>query len=619
MTMQHLPAKKLYRALLGIACLVPVPGASDRAHAEGDEYALTIADGHDWHFMTGGDVQVDWRDTSNVGVHINPTIDALHERKRAFYTRHAFDDFTIDYRVNLRYNAQGAGRAGAILRAQDPTHYYLVYFPHSGQIYRSKSFFVAIARVDGDEYIRNLKLAWVPNIPAETDRDYDVSVDVRGSRISVRVDGRNALSVTDDTYRSGLVGLAGQGLFYFEHVKVAGTALAAPAWDRDATIVDYSFRLPVDSKYMPSGCIAPNGDVLIGANRTLLRSSDRGRTWTTTQLPEHMAPVHDYGSPMFRTPDDRLVVLNKRSKKLPDQLAQMEASGDKGSVWEQGPAPHIIRHESADSGHTWSQGVVGKVLGNWSDEHRDHSEISQYGNVVQTADGSLVLFCYAGYPRAVGAAAMRAKVRGRSIDIHTWGAYDYKAFAIRSTDGGLTWSAPIEMDQPRAGGTRYAEHDVPRGAITGSFDFTEPYGVAIGTRIMATVRPIYSPYMWQCWSDDSGATWDAASRTTFPGHAQFMIRLDSGAILCAHRFPNLSINVSRDGGLNWDEGTIVADELWAMGCMIEIEPNLVLCVYMEDLLNDDANLLAQFFRVTADTIMPVAPWDITPTPLTDSP
>ena len=593
-----------------MACVIAVLGLSAVAHAADTQYKLTIGDGRDWHFVTGGDVQVAWRDTSNVGVGINPTHEALYQRKRAFYTARAFDDFTIEYTVNLRYNAQGAGRAGPILRAQDPNHYYLVYLPHTGQIYRSKNFYVAVAKVEGDGYIRNIKLAWVPNVPSETDRDYAVRVDVRGNRISVRVDGRDVLSVTDDTYRSGLVGLAGQGLYYFKDVKVTGTALAPRKWDRRATIPDESFRLPVGSKYMPSGCIAPNGDVLLGAGRELLRSSDKGKTWTKTELPEHMSPIHDYGSPMFRTRDDRLVVLSKYSKKLPDQLAKMKAAGDEGSIWEEGPTPHIMRHESTDSGMTWSEGVAGKVLGNWTDEHRNHNEISQYGSVVRTADGTLVLFCYAGYPRAVDTAAMRTEVRGRKIDINTWGASDYKAFAIRSTDGGLTWSAPIEIDQPRSGAHRYAEHNVPRGAITGSFDFTEVTGVAIGNRIMATVRPIYSPFMWQCWSDDSGATWDAASRTTFPGHAQFMLRLASGAILCAHRFPNLSINISRDDGLNWDEGTVIADELWAMGCMIEVEPNLVLCVYMENLLSEDANLLAQFFRVTPDSIVPVAPGEI---------
>ena len=95
---------------------------------------------------------------------------------------------------------------------------------------------------------------------------------------------------------------------------------------------------------------------------------------------------------------------------------------------------------------------------------------------------------------------------------------------------------------------------------------TEPTGVAIGNKVTVVIRPVYSPMMWQCWSDNAGATWDAAARATFPGYAQSMVRTKSGAILVAHRFPNYSINLSRDNGLNWDEGTIIDYPNWAMGC-----------------------------------------------------
>ena len=36
-----------------------------------------------------------------------------------------------------------------------------------------------------------------------------------------------------------------------------------------------------------------------------------------------------------------------------------------------------------------------------------------------------------------------------------------------------------------------------------------------------------------------------------------MIRLQSGAILCGHRHPQYSINVSHDNGLNWDGGALI--------------------------------------------------------------
>ena len=128
--------------------------------------------------------------------------------------------------------------------------------------------------------------------------------------------------------------------------------------------------------------------------------------------------------------------------------------------------------------------------------------------------------------------------------------------------------------------------------------------MALGNRITVLVRPIYSPQMWQCWSEDAGATWDAAARATFPGYAQSMIRTASGAILCAHRYPGYSINVSRDNGLNWDEGTVIDYPIRAMGCLVEVEPDLVLCVYMNTW--ETMPLRVQRIRVTPERLVPLS-------------
>mgnify|MGYP003498229060 CR=1 FL=1 len=97
--------------------------------------------------------------------------------------------------------------------------------------------------------------------------------------------------------------------------------------------------------------------------------------------------------------------------------------------------------------------------------------------------------------------------------------------------------------------------------------------------------------------------WDAAARTTFPGYAQSMQRTASGVIVCAHRYPHYSVHLSRDKGLNWDEGTVIDYAFWAMGCLVEVEPDVLLCTYM----NQDRSqpLLAQRFRVTPQGIRPI--------------
>jgi hypothetical protein len=121
---------------------------------------------------------------------------------------------------------------------------------------------------------------------------------------------------------------------------------------------------------------------------------------------------------------------------------------------------------------------------------------------------------------------------------------------------------------------------------------------------MAVVRPIYSPYMWQLWSEDSGANWDAAARTTFPGYAQSMARTQAGIIAVAHRFPQYSVNLSRDDGLNWDEGTVIDYPAWAMGCLLEVEPNVLLATYM-NWEHKSQPLLAQLIRITPKGLEPV--------------
>ena len=95
------------------------------------------------------------------------------------------------------------------------------------------------------------------------------------------------------------------------------------------------------------------------------------------------------------------------------------------------------------------------------------------------------------------------------------------------------------------------------------------------------------------------------SRATFPGYAQSMIRTTSGAIVCAHRYPQYCVNISRDDGLAWDHGTIIDYPAWAMGCLVEVEPDVLLSTYMN--CDRGKPLLAQLFRVTAEGIRPISP------------
>jgi len=531
-----------------------------RAATELADRPLTLGDGHDWHFLRGT-----WSEDAE-GIIRPPNQPNLHSR--ALATGQAFGDLVAEFEVNTDYRETGSGMAGLLLRASEVDRGYLVYFPWGGQQLRAKHFWAAIARLDGDGFLHNLACEWVPGVPSETDRWYRVRVEAAGPRLTVEVDGRRALDVTDATYREGCLGFAGYGWYAFRKARVVGDSAAAPPWDRDQEVPTRSFTIGLTSQDMPSGCVAPNGDVLIAAGAQLVRSSDQGRTWSEpVALPEKLGPVGDYGSTMFRTAAGRLLVMVYRTQEAVKQ-----------------PVPEIAIAESLDNGATWTDPVPSQVAPGWP---ASPANLVPYGPLVETADGALLRFLLGG-----------VKEEGDQFtDVRTWSATHCKAFCLRSTDGGASWSAPIEIDRPSWVGT-------PRGEIPGSLDLTEPTGVAIGNTVQVLVRPVYSPTMWQCWSADAGATWDAASRVTFPGYAQSMVRTASGAILCAHRYPLYCANVSRDGGLNWDEGTVIDYPIWGMGCAVEVEPDVVLLTYMN--AQRDQPLLAQLVRVTPDGLDPAA-------------
>ncbi len=519
------------------------------ARAGQETTPLHIGDGSQWRFSAKTWTEAD-------GVIAPPDQRNLHSR--AFYVHQGFDDFSAEFEYNPNYRELGHGGAGLILRAKDPNHFYAVYFPWGGQALRSKHFWASIVKVDGDGYLRSLKSAWVPGVASEVDRWFKVRVTAKGPNIDVWVDGRRAVSASEAAYQGGAVGLMGYGWYSFRDVRITGGApTELPAWADKFDVPNHSIALKLLSDKSQSACIAPRGDVLLAAGNQLVRSKDGGRTWGPPEtLPEFLGDVGDLGNCMFRAKDGRLLVQIFGGLK-----AGQGADATRLAV-QGGEPPKILMSESVDNGATWKEPIAAKVESPWPQRP---SILTPCGGMVQTDDGAMIRFAYGSLMKAGEA---------NQGNVVTWGEYArLKAFAIRSTDGGKSWSKPIEIDQP-------AWPKQARGSIPGSLDFTEVTGVAIGNTVTALVRPVYSPYLWQCSSSDSGATWDNAVRTTFPGYGgPCMVRTRNGTLVCGHRMPHYSLNLSSDGGLNWDEGTVIDYPAWAIGTLLEVEPNVLLATY----------------------------------------
>ena len=254
-------------------------GVEHSVHAAESWHDITLGDGKGWHFAGGNGP---W--TESEGVIRPPDERNLHSR--AFAVRHAYRDFTAEYEFCGDYRESGTGAAAFVFRASDVTHGYMVYCPWGGQQLRAKHFWVQLMRPTATA-ISSLKSVWVPGVPSETGRWYKVRLEAKDprSRLGRRTPGDRG---ADDTYASGATGFAGYGWYCFRVRRRRATG----RWPlgRHAEVPRPSFHGGPRHSNMPSGCLAPNGDVCLAGGNLLVRSKDKGRTWgSPVKLPESSA------------------------------------------------------------------------------------------------------------------------------------------------------------------------------------------------------------------------------------------------------------------------------------------------------------------------------------------
>ena len=506
---------------------------------------LKIGDGSNWQFVASN-----WSDSGDaIAGSRSGDGQGLQGYCLAFNKAKAYSDLEAEFSVRM---PTGHADLGFIVRAQDPTHYYLIHFPQSGQGYRAQHFWAALSKADGSGYLRFIKLVHVPRVASNPfGITHKARVKVTGNRFQVWVNGHVAFDVTDDSYQSGRVGLAGFASFGHDKVTVTGTEVDAGPWNADVPQVkNWLIPFPQCGGQQGGASVtkAPNGDILCvfggGDKRWLGRSTDNGKTWTAQEAPANM-------------PGDVQVLKDGR-------LVSITVAHGTGS-WS----------ESNDSGVTWAEPTPITPSGEWP---KDPDNIST-GWPLQLRDGTLIRF-------ALG------RHSTWTDPITKWGAVHCQAFAIRSTDGGKTWSTPTNLDGD--------------SATLGNLDLTEPVGFETSEDgvIMCMIRPIYSPWMWETWSRDGGKTWGPCVRGPFPGYAPSnAVRTKSGVAMFPTRFPGLTMHSTRDDGMTWTHDYIDTS-IWAMGTMYEIEDNLVLFVYMDSWRD---KLRVQRVRVTDQGLMP-EPW-----------
>ena len=542
------PGLTLLLVVALVGCRVGSPVGQDRS--ADDWLTLSLDDSSKWRWVGPA-----WHEGDGV---IRPELPHVEDHL-AFYVDRSYTDVEAEFEFKMN---DVFGSTGFILRAQDASHYYLVSFPTIGQQARAKHFWACISKADGSGWLQVLRMEMIGGVPSEKGIKHRARVVAKGNEISVWVNGRRGPVVRDDTYTSGRVGLESWATYaygtLFSNVRVRGRSVDAAPWD-EAVQPPQNWFEPYphgDMGQVTTGLVrAPNGDLVMQLSTVgLVRSIDNGRTWT---------PLEAKGwSGGF--------LVGPREGKLLTFVGTKEAN---------------YRSESSDNGKTWSKYEPVKQPPLALAETRGMVLQPLHGAML-LRDGSLLSFYPAFNPD------------WQFGDIHEWGALHNTGWSERSTDGGLTWSAPVPLDGP------------PGGGLTCDMcEFTSNVQTRAGT-VVCFVRSIYSPWMWEARSDNGGETWGPSTRAPFTGYACTSPTQPtaSGALLVAGRLPGLAVNISHDDALNWRTYRVGTDT-WAMGAMLEVEPDLLLYVYMSTLQGSGQTgkigyLRAQYLRVTPGGLVP---------------
>ncbi len=518
---------------------------------------MTFENRQDWSFVGGA-----W-DEGDDGVLTPPAERA--EDHLAMYVARGYAD--VEAAFEFRWSINHCG-AGFVLRARDARHFYVVHFPCCGQHFRAKHFWAAISKMDDRGWLEVLKMEMIHGVPSELGGTgsfkgtlwHKVKVIAKGDEIRVWVNGRPGPVVRDDTYQSGYVGLeswaySGPGSS-FRNVSVSGGEAAVEAWDDTLEpprnwFVPHATE-PEESQGVWGLAHAPNGDLLMVLNPGgLLRSTDKGGSWQPANAEGWQ------GGHLVDTADDRVLAVSTI-----DGATALSSSLDSGQTWS---PPETVTQAPFEPNRPMI--------------------LHPMDGMIELQDGTLLAFHAANFPSWQIADAIE-----QDDNVYEWGGLHCMGFSTRSTDGGRTWSAPVPLDGPPAVGM--------------NFDMCE-FSSNIQRRdgqILCLGRPIYSPWIWEIWSDNNGQTWGPSTRGPFCSYACAALPhpTASGALVVGGRMPGLSIFVSHDDGMSWQIYRM-ATSTGAMGAMYEVEPDVVLWVYQD---NWNTPARGQFIRITPDGAEP---------------
>ncbi len=515
--------------------------------------------------LRAGGRRDEWRMMPQIGVIRPPS--AIGKLSLALRT----DLCVVDETVQCDFTLDVVdGQFGVVFGAQDSGHYYWAYYPRWHLNWTARAFYAVIARVDGDGHARGLAMMLMPNVVAHIDAELSIKVERRGSHIQMYVNDVKGPFAIDDTYGGGSAGVAGFGEYEVRNFRVEGTAAERTlpwrpgsgrrqVWFTPTDDTGYGFiRQPFSLLKLSSGEIlagirSRRGGYYDrvhdpGSRVNLYLSADGGRTWTPhggPLTPVSEIPEDEYWSTRWFEPEPGVIRAI-----VPGRLVMSGIT----SIDDARPQDILPFRDSHDKGLTWSDPTPAALVGDWETEmYRPGCHNHVYG-FTKLRNGTLLAVFLHMYDDLYE----NITNLGRG----TWGSEIAQPYCSRSDDGGLTWQAPVPMDN--AAWYSDAEPDGPHGGFSETTLTELPSG-----RVVAVCRPYRSPYSWQTHSDDGGRTWRQACYTPFAVHnGPQMVATQSGYLAIVGRETGTGLHTSVDGGVNWDAGTLISHHGWYNGLLI---------------------------------------------------
>ena len=267
----------------------------------------------------------------------------------------------------------------------------------------------------------------------------------------------------------------------------------------------------------------PNGDLLVAAGSTKLRSSDGAQNWKPIRSGFQRYPC--------RTTDGQMLAFTGRSSDGSTRLT-LGPSDQPGMLKVEA---ELVR--SKDSGQTETLESATIYLPDVC-----HRIGLNHGRIVQLADGTLLANCDMAFEE--DPVVTYDTWVTKSGHVHKYNFQKSRVVVIHSEDRGLTWHyrATVAFDS-----TAHTKHRI--------LGFCEPDLLALSSGnvlcFMRTVGGGGIRPLTMSTSRDGGKTWSHADDVADRGVSPCAVEMSNGVIVVAYGRPYNWLMFSTDGGQNW--------------------------------------------------------------------